>query len=137
MIKIADFGLSREDSSSGAMTWYVVTRPYRAPEVMLTAGVYTSAIDVWSAGCIMFEIATLQRLFKAKNCYDQVRRIVALCHVEDTSWLDPSALASSGLRISPVAPAEDTLCPPRPLKSIDSLNEVANTSCAEYPEFEV
>jgi serine/threonine protein kinase len=94
IIKIADFGLSRgEDSVSGPFTFYVVTRPYRAPEVMLTAGVYTSAIDVWSAACIMFEIATLQRLFKGKNALDQVRRIVALCRLEDTSWLDANGLA--------------------------------------------
>jgi serine/threonine protein kinase len=40
-----------------AMTEHVVTRWYRAPELMLSAdGVYTPAIDVWSVGCILAEL---------------------------------------------------------------------------------
>jgi serine/threonine protein kinase len=36
------------------MTPYVVTRYYRAPEVILSMG-YTENVDIWSVGCIFGE----------------------------------------------------------------------------------
>jgi serine/threonine protein kinase len=36
----------------GAMTEYVATRWYRAPEILLGSSMYTKAIDVWSLGCM-------------------------------------------------------------------------------------
>ena len=41
-----------------------MSRPYRAPEVVLECK-YDGKIDVWSVGCILFEIVTGQLLF---NC---------------------------------------------------------------------
>jgi mitogen-activated protein kinase 1/3 len=46
------------------MTKHVVTRQYRAPEVILCSGNYSQAIDVWSVGCILAE---LFELFKVLN----------------------------------------------------------------------
>jgi len=51
-LRICDFGLSRGISSSGehddGLTEYVVTRWYRAPEIMLSCPSYDCKIDVWS-----------------------------------------------------------------------------------------
>ena len=44
-------------------TEYVVTRWYRAPEVMLARHEYNKAIDVWSVGCIMAELMDRKPLF--------------------------------------------------------------------------
>ena len=52
---ISDFGLARQipDKGSPMMTEHVVTRWYRAPELMLSAdGHYTAAIDMWSVGWV-------------------------------------------------------------------------------------
>jgi len=38
------------------MTEYVVTRWYRAPELLLSCEHYTAAIDMWSVGCILAEL---------------------------------------------------------------------------------
>ena len=38
------------------LTSHVVTRWYRAPEVILLEKDYTAAIDVWSVGCIFAEL---------------------------------------------------------------------------------
>ena len=38
------------------LTGHVVTRWYRAPEVILLEKGYTAAIDVWSTGCIFAEL---------------------------------------------------------------------------------
>jgi serine/threonine protein kinase len=57
-LKICDFGLARVDFvemqwKSAAMTDYVATRWYRAPEIIVGWESYTKAIDVWSIGCIL------------------------------------------------------------------------------------
>uniref|UniRef100_A0A8D3E7W7 mitogen-activated protein kinase n=1 Tax=Scophthalmus maximus TaxID=52904 RepID=A0A8D3E7W7_SCOMX len=53
-LKILDFGLARQ--ADAEMTGYVVTRWYRAPEVILNWMHYTQTVDIWSAGCIMAEM---------------------------------------------------------------------------------
>uniref|UniRef100_A0A6N2NBB5 Protein kinase domain-containing protein n=1 Tax=Salix viminalis TaxID=40686 RepID=A0A6N2NBB5_SALVM len=42
----------------------VVTIWYRAPELLLGAKHYTSAIDMWAVGCIFAELLTLKPLFQ-------------------------------------------------------------------------
>ncbi|EKV06074.1 hypothetical protein PDIG_78520 [Penicillium digitatum PHI26] len=53
-LKICDFGLAREQDHQ--MTGYVSTRYYRAPEIMLTWQRYSSAVDIWSTGCVLAEM---------------------------------------------------------------------------------
>ncbi len=43
------------------LTQHVVTRWYRAPEVILLQDSYTSAIDIWSVGCIFAELLSMMR----------------------------------------------------------------------------
>ena len=38
------------------LTEYVVTRWYRAPEIMLSCQQYSKAVDIWSVGCILAEL---------------------------------------------------------------------------------
>jgi serine/threonine protein kinase len=54
-LKILDFGLARTAGTTFMMTPYVVTRYYRAPEVILGMG-YHENVDIWSVGCIMGEM---------------------------------------------------------------------------------
>jgi serine/threonine protein kinase len=74
--QITDFGLSRlapEEEDNEAMTEHVVTRWYRPPELMLSAdGRYSSAVDVWSVGCIFAELLGRTPLFPGKNFMHQV-----------------------------------------------------------------
>ncbi|EXC33094.1 Cyclin-dependent kinase E-1 [Morus notabilis] len=67
VVKIADFGLARiyqaplkPLSENGV----VVTIWYRAPELLLGAKHYTSAVDMWAVGCIFAELLTLKPLFQ-------------------------------------------------------------------------
>jgi len=43
------------------LTQHVVTRWYRAPEVILMTDTYTSAIDIWSVGCIFAELLSMMK----------------------------------------------------------------------------
>lgn len=50
------------------MTPYVVARPYRAPDIILKPNSYTKAVDIWSIGCIIYEMFTRTKLFTGMNC---------------------------------------------------------------------
>ncbi|XP_042489261.1 cyclin-dependent kinase E-1-like isoform X1 [Macadamia integrifolia] len=70
VVKIADFGLARiyqaplkPLSENGV----VVTIWYRAPELLLGAKHYTSAVDMWAVGCIFAELLTLKPLFQGQE----------------------------------------------------------------------
>lgn len=102
-LKITDFGLSRgvapnsaaacgRPASGGAaggggrgsladddfLTEYVVTRWYRAPEVVLSSGAYAKAIDVWSCGCILAELLLRKPLFPGHDHVGQLNCILDL-----------------------------------------------------------
>ncbi|KAK7274333.1 hypothetical protein RIF29_15417 [Crotalaria pallida] len=86
-LKIADFGLARTTSETDFMTEYVVTRWYRAPELLLNCSEYTAAIDIWSVGCILGEIMTRQPLFPGKDYVHQLRLITELIGSPDDTSL--------------------------------------------------
>ena len=52
-IKICDFGHSKILDENGKNTPFVVSRVYRAPELLLCLTKYTTAIDIWAVGCIL------------------------------------------------------------------------------------
>ncbi|XP_052879357.1 mitogen-activated protein kinase homolog MMK2-like isoform X2 [Gossypium arboreum] len=86
-LKIGDFGLARTTSETDFMTEYVVTRWYRAPELLLNCSEYTAAIDIWSVGCILGETMTRQPLFPGKDYVHQLRLITELIGSPDDSSL--------------------------------------------------
>ena len=62
---MCDFGLGRKClSKTKSYTPVVVTLWYRAIEVLLGCDKYTTAIDMWSIGCIMAELFTKEPFFK-------------------------------------------------------------------------
>ncbi|KAG5566811.1 hypothetical protein RHGRI_002374 [Rhododendron griersonianum] len=77
-LKIIDFGLARPTSENEFMTEYVVTRWYRAPELLLNSSEYTAAIDVWSVGCIFMELMNRKPLFAGKDQVHQMRLVTEL-----------------------------------------------------------
>ncbi|PRQ33809.1 putative mitogen-activated protein kinase CMGC-MAPK family [Rosa chinensis] len=77
-LKICDFGLARTTSETDFMTEYVVTRWYRAPELLLNCSEYTAAIDIWSVGCIFMEILMREPLFPGKDYVQQLGLITEL-----------------------------------------------------------
>jgi mitogen-activated protein kinase 1/3 len=95
-LKIGDLGLGRgtPDDDDVDLTQYVVTRWYRAPEIVLKAGCYTKAIDTWSVGCIIFEMLTNTILFKGKDYLDQVKSILSVVGTpksDELQWLTQEA----------------------------------------------
>lgn len=82
-LKIADFGMARcvssdEGDRNSLMTWYVATRWYRAPELMLFKQKYTGAVDVWSVGCILAELLGRRPIFPGNNFTNQIQLIFGI-----------------------------------------------------------
>ncbi|KAH8021515.1 hypothetical protein HPB51_015911 [Rhipicephalus microplus] len=75
-LKVADFGLCRAFTLPvGIFTHEVVTLWYRAPEILLGASRYSTPVDVWSIGCIFFELITGKTFFRGDSEIDQLFRI--------------------------------------------------------------
>ncbi|KAL3682016.1 hypothetical protein R1sor_000038 [Riccia sorocarpa] len=75
-LKICDFGLARQYGSPlKPYSPLVVTLWYRAPELLLGAKQYSTAIDMWSLGCIMAEFLAKEPLFNGKSEIDQLDKI--------------------------------------------------------------
>src|SRR3981189_1967570 len=87
-IKIADFGMARYfGDPPPKLTQLVVTLWYRAPELLLGAEKYGTAVDMWSVGCIFGELLTKEPLLQGKNEVDELSKIFELCGIPtDESW---------------------------------------------------
>ncbi len=95
-LKICDFGLARglhdEDDGDRAstmfLTEYVVTRWYRAPEIMLACHEYSYPVDVWSVGCIFAELVLRKPYFPGDDYIDQVslHPSCSIMCVVNTTW---------------------------------------------------
>lgn len=130
-LKICDFGLARgfaeQDGDNLGLTDYVVTRWYRAPEVVLLASEYTKAIDVWAVGCILCELIGRKPIFAGKDHLDQIKKIVAVLGTpteEELHWLPKSCSARTFLK----------KCPPAPRVSWSRLYDKASADDLEVVE---
>ncbi|XP_010503484.1 PREDICTED: cyclin-dependent kinase G1 isoform X1 [Camelina sativa] len=89
-LKICDFGMARQYGSPiKPYTQLVVTQWYRSPELLLGTKEYSTAVDMWSIGCIMAELLSLKPLFRGKsqNDIDQLQQIFAVLGTpSETNW---------------------------------------------------
>jgi mitogen-activated protein kinase 1/3 len=76
-LAICDFGLARGISAfESRLTEYVVTRWYRAPELLLENRKYGKEVDIWSCGCILAEILGRKPLFRGRDYLEQLLLII-------------------------------------------------------------
>ena len=69
-VKICDFGSAKKIGGEDS-TPYIVSRYYRAPELIYGNHIYSSEIDIWAAGCIFMELFVGKPIFMGKNDGDQ------------------------------------------------------------------
>ena len=65
-LKIIDFGSCIINSNEPISNFYVVSRYFRSPEIVYKEK-YNEKIDIWSLGCIIFELFTKHPLFYSQN----------------------------------------------------------------------
>jgi NIMA (never in mitosis gene a)-related kinase 2 len=73
-VKLGDFGLSKQMQSHDFASTYVGTPFYMSPEIC-AAERYTHHSDIWSLGCIMYELCTHEPPFNATTHYQLIQRI--------------------------------------------------------------
>lgn len=148
ILKIADLGLAREISSEAPYTEYVSTRWYRAPEVLLQAPIYSSAVDMWAMGAIMAELFSLRPLFPGSSEADEIYKI---CNVigspSKDSWADGFGLARAinyqfpqlpGVHLSALVPSasEDAISLITALCSWDPCKRPTALEALQHPFFQ-
>jgi len=92
-LKIGDFGLARHlCQENRRFTTSVGTPWYRAPEMLLGSSTYDTNVDMWSLGCVLFELACRYQptrpLFHAATKLDLCKQIDLKCSLmSNGSWL--------------------------------------------------
>eukprot|EP00929_Paragymnodinium_shiwhaense_P008939 TRINITY_DN11293_c0_g1_i2.p1 TRINITY_DN11293_c0_g1~~TRINITY_DN11293_c0_g1_i2.p1 ORF type:complete len:698 (+),score=153.16 TRINITY_DN11293_c0_g1_i2:55-2148(+) len=132
--RIADFGLARGDMPEveddvgqlePILTEYVVTRWYRAPEIMLLPQRYTPAVDLWSVGCILGEMLKRKPLFPGRNHVDMIKlygEIRGSPQPEDVDWVPRPSEAWELLQ---------RCCPPSRTSQMASAIPTASRPCLD------
>ncbi|KAF2832006.1 Pkinase-domain-containing protein [Ophiobolus disseminans] len=76
-VKLADFGLARSFADPGRpMTSNVITRFYRPPELLYGCYHYGGAVDMWSVGCVIAELA-IRNFFLASET--DIGQLATIC----------------------------------------------------------
>lgn len=77
LLKLCDFGsAARLGNGRPTLVAYICSRYYRAPELIFGATNYTTAVDLWSIGCVLAEMLRGKPLFPGENGVDQLVEIV-------------------------------------------------------------
>ncbi|RKP30998.1 Pkinase-domain-containing protein [Metschnikowia bicuspidata] len=104
-LKLADFGLARAFKSPGEeLTAKVVTRWYRAPELLFGAKHYTGAVDIWAVGIIFAELMLRTPYLPGKDDVDQLDvTFKALGTPTEQIWPNVSSLPNyDALKVYPL-----------------------------------
>ncbi|XP_059671270.1 mitogen-activated protein kinase 15 isoform X2 [Gavia stellata] len=134
-VKLCDFGLARslcqisEDQGNPALTEYVATRWYRAPEILLSSRSYTKGVDMWSIGCILGEMLLGKPLFPGTstvNQIEQILRVIPAPSPEDILAMQSDYRASVINRLSSRQRVtfEEILPSSTPLPALDLLKKL-------------
>ncbi|KAK9067298.1 hypothetical protein SSX86_014624 [Deinandra increscens subsp. villosa] len=75
-LKLCDFGSAKVLVKGEPNISYICSRYYRAPELIFGATEYTTAIDIWSVGCVLAELLLGQPLFPGESGVDQLVEII-------------------------------------------------------------
>ena len=86
-VKLGDFGLARtvdrNPHMGGLVTEYVATRWYRAPEMILSGHKYGKTIDMWSVGCILYELLVGTPILPGKSTKDMIKMMFGVTGFPD------------------------------------------------------
>lgn len=74
--KLGDFGIARVLSNTSDLAKTCIGTPYYLSPEICENKPYNNKSDVWSLGCVLYELATLKHAFEAKNIKNLVMKII-------------------------------------------------------------
>lgn len=104
VVKLCDFGSAKVLVKGQPNVAYICSRYYRAPELVFEATEYTTAIDVWSLGCVMAELLIGKPLFPGESGVDQLIEIIKVLGTpskDEIYAMNPNHQAFSFPQIAP------------------------------------
>ncbi|CAI4226060.1 unnamed protein product [Auanema sp. JU1783] len=145
-IKIADFGLARFFGSPNRYyTNQVVTRWYRAPELLYGAKTYGVGVDMWAMGCILAELLLRNPIFPGESDLDQLCKIFKVLGTPtEEDWPEMTSLTdyvkikeatAIELREIFTAATEDLILLLRGMFMFDPLKRINSTQALQSPYF--
>jgi serine/threonine protein kinase len=104
IVKLCDFGSAKILVKGQPNVSYICSRYYRAPELVFEATEYTTAIDIWSLGCVMAELMLGKPLFPGESGVDQLIEIIKVLGTptrEEIRAMNPNHSSFSFPQITP------------------------------------
>ncbi|KAB7506502.1 Cyclin-dependent kinase 16 [Armadillidium nasatum] len=149
-LKLADFGLARAKSvPTKTYSNEVVTLWYRPPDVLLGSTEYSTQIDMWGVGCIMYEMISGRPLFPGATVEDELQLIFrTLGTPTDETWAGVNSIEEFNPYSQPFHQGESLLsrAPRLAQDSAHSLltkfllyeakNRISATQAIKHPFFE-
>lgn len=92
-ISLCDFGSAKILVEGQPNVAYICSRYYRAPELVFEATQYTTAIDIWSLGCVFGEMMLGTPLFAGESGVDHLIEIIKILGTptkEDVKAMNPN-----------------------------------------------
>ena len=107
---ICDFGMARKYGSPLIpYTFEVITLWYRPLELLLGSKTYSTAVDMWSVGCIFAEILARKPLFPGEGEADQITKICRILGAPNENTMPGLSKLPNVSQISWKAPAKGKL----------------------------
>lgn len=146
VLKIGDFGLAKLYGSPNRLnTHHVVTRWYRAPELLFGAKQYGTCIDMWAVGCILGELLLRVPIFPGECDLDQLTKIFSVFGdpTEETwpgikslsDYIEFKPFPSIPLKNIFTAAGDDLLDLIESLLVLNPLKRKTCTQCLQMPYF--
>ncbi|KAK4054557.1 glycogen synthase kinase 3 [Microbotryomycetes sp. JL201] len=126
VLKLCDFGSAKILIEGEPNVSYICSRYYRSPELIFGATNYTTAIDVWSAGCVMAELMLGQPLFPGESGIDQLVEIIKVLGTptrEQIKTMNPNYMEHKFPQIKP-HPFVKVFRPRTPPEAIDLISKL-------------
>ena len=86
-LKICDFGSAKKLVKGQPNVSYISSRAYRAPELIFGATEYTTAIDIWSGGCVIAEMVLQEPIFSGESSLEQIVEIIKVLGTPNKSQI--------------------------------------------------
>ncbi|KAL7040624.1 hypothetical protein ACKWTF_000469 [Chironomus riparius] len=126
-VKICDFGLSRMWTVNRPYTNKVISLWYRPIELLLGEEMYGPSVDIWSLGCIIYELFRRRPLFEYNTELEIINAIFNLCGTpEYNMWPEVKKLPKyKTCKPSPrMRNLKNTLYPALPPSAIDLVDQM-------------